>query len=112
MRRDIAGPCRVVGLVRSTADAAPLVVAALVLAALALRGGARRCRPPRRPRSYSITDVEIESQIQPDGTLVVREWRTFSFDGDFTFVYWELDESGSQGIEVIGASGPSRAPSR
>ena len=39
----------------------------------------------------------------------MREWRTLSFDGDFSRVYWELDESGSQGIEVLGASGPEGA---
>ena len=84
--------------VQGAAALVAVVLAALVVAAALVLPAAASAK------SYSITDVEIQSQIQPDGALVVREWRTFSFDGDFTFVYWELDEVGSQGIEVIGAS--------
>jgi uncharacterized membrane protein len=50
--------------------------------------------------SYAIIDVEIEARIETDGTLVVREWRRFR--GDYSRIIWELDEQGSQGIEVIG----------
>ena len=60
-------------------------------------------------KSYSVTDVEITSRIEADGTLVVQEWRTFDFSGDFTFVYWELEEADSQGIEIVGAGGPDGA---
>jgi Predicted membrane protein len=57
-------------------------------------------------KSYSVTAVDIEAEVQPDGTLVVTERRTFDFDGDYTFAFWELDVADSQGIEVLGMSGP------
>lgn len=83
---------------------------ALLVATLALACGSLLFAPAAaRAKDYSISDVEIQAQIQPDGTLMVREWRTFEFSGDFSFVYWELDEAGSEGFEVVGASGPEGA---
>jgi hypothetical protein len=65
--------------------------------------------PSADAKDYAIDEVEIEARIEPDGTLVVREWRTLTFSGDFSRVYWELDEKASEGIVVIGASGPEGA---
>ena len=57
-------------------------------------------------KSYEMTRVWIDAQVAPDGSMTVTEERTFDFDGDYTFAYWELDKGGSAGIEVLGVSGP------
>ncbi|HQG03127.1 MAG TPA: DUF2207 domain-containing protein, partial [Thermoleophilia bacterium] len=83
----------------------PALAAVLVLAAM-LAVAALLAPAAALAKSYSVTDVDIRSSIRPDGTLLVQEWRTFAFSGDFSFVYWELDKEDSEGIEVVGASGP------
>ncbi len=73
-----------------------LAVAAVVLASA----------EPALARSYSVSAVDIVAEVQPDGSMLVTERRTFEFDGAFTFVFWELDEADSAGVEVLGMSGP------
>jgi uncharacterized membrane protein len=48
----------------------------------------------------------VSARIQPDGDLVVREERTLTFEGDFSYVYWEYLTEGSQGIVIRRAGGP------
>ena len=75
-----------------------LIVLAAGLAALAAG--------PAAAKSFSIWDVTIDAQVLRNGDLRVHESRTLDFDGDFSFVYWDLSEEGSDGILVRGASGP------
>lgn len=59
-------------------------------------------------KSFSMPSVRIDALVGADGSLTVEEERTFSFDGDFTRVYWILDPpSGGvySGISVTGPSG-------
>ncbi len=41
-------------------------------------------------KNYRITDVNIYASLTTDGTLQVRERRTFEFKGSFKGVYWDL----------------------
>jgi uncharacterized membrane protein len=100
----LSTPRRVVDAVSRSRgrDAAAAVVVllttcALLLLALPATGFAK---------SYSMPEVVIEATVRADGAMVVRETRTFDFDGDFTFVYWDLESGGSTGIEVHAVSGP------
>ena len=77
-----------------------VLVALLATAALGLAAG------PAAAKDFAIRNVTIEAQVRPNGDLRVRESRTLEFDGDFSYVYWDLDATGSDGIEVLGASGP------
>jgi uncharacterized membrane protein len=77
---------------------------ALVLLAAAV--AALCAAAPAAAKSFSIDDVSVVSRIQPDGDLVVRESRTVTFGGAFSYVYWDYLTAGSEGIVVRGASGP------
>ena len=50
--------------------------------------------------------MRIDAAVRPNGDLRVTEQRTFSFDGNFHFVYWDISTEGSQGIKVLGVDGP------
>jgi uncharacterized membrane protein len=57
-------------------------------------------------KSYSMPSVAIQASVMPDGSMTVRETRTFDFNGSFTRVYWYLDKRQSSVIEVNSVSGP------
>ena len=61
---------------------------------------------PAYAKSYQMTRVEIVGEVAPDGSMLVTERRTFDFEGDYTFAYWELDKADSDGLEVIDLAGP------
>jgi uncharacterized membrane protein len=56
--------------------------------------------------SYSMPAVTIQAGVGPDGSMTVREARTFDFSGSFTRVYWYLDKGQSDGVKVSGVAGP------
>ncbi|MCX6364407.1 MAG: DUF2207 domain-containing protein [Actinobacteria bacterium] len=80
-----------------------LLAFALVLAAAC----AGLTAGPAAAKDYSVTDVVIDAQVQPNGNLKVHEARTLDFSGTFHYVYWDYATRGSQGVVVTGASGPS-----
>jgi uncharacterized membrane protein len=57
-------------------------------------------------KDFSITTVDIDATVRPNGDLRVHETRVLDFSGDFSFVYWDLSTMGSDGIDVTAASGP------
>ena len=61
---------------------------------------------PATAKDFSITTVDIDATVRPNGDLRVHETRVLDFSGDFSFVYWDLSTSGSDGIDVTAASGP------
>ncbi|MDY0341454.1 MAG: DUF2207 domain-containing protein, partial [Coriobacteriia bacterium] len=77
------------------------LVLALVLAGALLVGA-----PAAFAKSYEMTHVWIDAQVEPDGSMTVTEERTFDFSGEYTFAYWELDKGGSDGVEVLSVTGP------
>ena len=79
-----AAAAAVVGKARAALLAvAALVAFACVLVALApMQADAK---------SYSMPKVDIQAQVETDGSLHVVEQRTFDFDGDFTAVWWAFD---------------------
>ena len=42
-------------------------------------------------KSYTMPQVDIQAQLETDGTLHVVEQRTFDFDGSFSAVWWTLN---------------------
>lgn len=42
-------------------------------------------------KSYTMPKVDIQAQVETDGTLQVTEQRTFDFDGTYTAVWWTFD---------------------
>ena len=61
---------------------------------------------PAAAKDFSITTVNIDATVRPNGDLRVHETRVLDFDGDFSFVYWDLSTKGSSGVEVTAAGGP------
>jgi len=61
---------------------------------------------PAYAKSYRITRVDITAEVAPDGSMLVTEQRTFDFEGDYTFVFWELDVPAGTAIEVLDMAGP------
>ena len=55
-------------------------------------------------KSYSIDTVIIHAQLSDNGAMSVNEKRTFNFDGDFSYVYWEFPVDESQQINFTGLS--------
>lgn len=51
-------------------------------------------------REYEISSVEIEANVETDGSLVVREVREFDFDGSFHGVYWQIPTGRYEGRDI------------
>lgn len=58
-------------------------------------------------RSYTMPKVDIQAQLETDGSLHVIEQRTFEFDGDYTKLHWTFAqlptnaEVKANGVRVI-----------
>lgn len=92
----------------------PLGALPLLLAVVAVTLAAWLAAPSSAlAKSYEIPRVDIDATLQPDGTLVVTEDRTFSFDGSFNGVYWRLPAGDYEGrsvepqVESVGVVSPS-----
>ncbi|WP_258552584.1 DUF2207 domain-containing protein [Paraeggerthella sp.] len=58
---------------------------------IALAVGILACSPAYADaKSYTMPKVDIQAQVETDGSLHVVEQRAFDFSGDFTAVWWEL----------------------
>ena len=51
---------------------------------------------------YQMKPVEIDATVESDGTLNVYELRTFSFNGSYHGVYWNIPYGTYQGRQVAG----------
>lgn len=78
--------------------------ATALLAVLAIFVGALALPEVALAREYAISDVSIDATVEPDGTLLVTETRTFDFDGSFNGVYWDIptgyNSSNGKDVEV------------
>lgn len=54
-------------------------------------------------KSYRIDSVNMNAVIQPDGSMIVEETRTFDFNGSFKGVYWDDKLRPDQSLELIEA---------
>lgn len=70
-------------------DASRALMAAFVLAACLLLTLAFPA--PAHAKSYIMPEVDIQAQMETDGTLHVVEQRTFDFDGSYSAVWWTLN---------------------
>lgn len=62
-----------------------------VLAVMVALGALTSSPEKAYAKSYSMPEVDMTANIQPDGNLDVVEARTFDFDGAFTCVWWNLN---------------------
>ncbi len=63
-----------------------LIVVLLLAAAVALSVAASPMRADAK--SYTMPNVEIDAQLETDGSLHVVEQRTFEFEGSYSAVWW------------------------
>jgi uncharacterized membrane protein len=80
---------------------------ALVALVLLAAGAAALAAGPAAAKDFTITSVRVDATVKPNGDVRITDTRTLDFSGSFHFVYWDLSTRGSQGIEVLGASGPA-----
>jgi len=83
-----------------------LLLALCALVALAA-GAAALAAGPAAAKDFTITSVNIDAQVRPNGDVLITDTRTLDFSGTFHFVYWDLSTSGADAVKVLGASGPS-----
>ncbi|WP_080803950.1 DUF2207 domain-containing protein [Arabiibacter massiliensis] len=58
---------------------------------------------PALAKSYTMPKVDIQAQVETDGSLHVVEQRTFDFNGDFTAVFWPFGElADNSSIQING----------
>jgi uncharacterized membrane protein len=74
---------------------------------LVAAGAAALTAGPAAAKDFSITSVSVDATVKPNGDVRITDTRTLDFSGNFHFVYWDLSTQGSEGIEVLGASGPA-----
>ena len=82
-----------------------LLVFALLLALAA--GAAGLAAGPAAAKDFSITGIDVQAQVMPNGDVRITDTRTLDFNGSFHFVYWDLSQSGADAIKIQGASGPA-----
>lgn len=85
---------------------AQLLIVLFVTAVVAVAGVAFVLAGPTGAKEYTVRSVVIDATVRPNGDLRVRETRTLDFVGQFSYVYWDLNTKGSNGIEVKAAEGP------
>ncbi len=51
-------------------------------------------RSAHAAKSYRITGVSIDAQLRPDGSMEVKESRTFEFSGSFSYIFRTLSAQG------------------
>ena len=83
-----------------------LLVVALVAMLAAFAGLAALWSGPAAAKDFSITSVVIDATVRPNGDLRIHETRTLDFSGQFSYVYWDLNTKGSNGIQIKAAEGP------
>lgn len=67
---------------------------------------------PALAKSYAIPQVRIQAAVSSDGTMAVREVRTYRFSGSFSQAYQEFDlpaRSRMSDIALADENGPYRA---
>ncbi len=92
--------------VHRSARTARLLLALVALVLLAA-GAAALAAGPAAAKDFTITSVRVDATVKPNGDVRITDTRTLDFSGSFHFVYWDLSTRGSEGIEVLGASGPA-----
>ncbi len=80
---------------------------ALVALVLLAAGAAALAAGPAAAEDFTITSVRVDATVKSNGDVRITDTRTLDFSGSFHFVYWDLSTRGSEGIEVLGASGPA-----
>jgi uncharacterized membrane protein len=77
-------------------------------ALLALAAGAAGLAAgPAAANDFSITGIDVQAQVMPNGDVRVTDTRTLDFNGTFHYVYWDLSTRGADAVEIQGASGPA-----
>lgn len=56
---------------------------------------------PVLAKSYSFTRVEIDAQVDPDGSMWITEKRTFNFNGSFSWATYTLERRGWSAVTDV-----------
>jgi len=64
------------------------ILIAVVLTAGILAG----VSAPAEAKSYYFPKIDIDVTVRPDGSFEFREARSFEFDGDFTWAFYEVEK--------------------
>ena len=91
---------------RPQASRLVLVLVFALLLALAA-GAAGLAAGPAAAKDFSITSIDVQAQVMPNGDVSITDTRTLDFHGTFHYVYWDLSTSGADAVKVLGASGPA-----
>ena len=75
-----------------------LIGSLLVAAALLLTAG------PALAQEFELPSADVEIQVSPDGSLIVTERITFSFDGSFSGAYREIPLGSGESVSDVGVS--------
>jgi uncharacterized membrane protein len=75
---------------------------ALILVMVALACGL--AVEPARAKDHYFTRVQIQTRVNPDGSLAVTERRTFRFNGSFSWATYTLERRGWDAIADIGVA--------
>ena len=71
------------------------ILIAVVLTAGVLAG----VSAPAEAKSYYFPEIDIDVTVRPDGSFEFREARSFAFDGDFTWAFYEVEKVKTAGIK-------------
>ena len=55
-------------------------------------------------KEYSIPEIQVDVQINADGTITITEHRTYVYDGSYTWANYRLPKSGYSAIRDISVS--------
>jgi uncharacterized membrane protein len=70
---------------------------AVVLTAAVLAG----VSAPAEAKGYYFPEVSIDVTVRPDGSFEFREARSYEFDGDFTWAFYQVDKVRTAGGNMV-----------
>jgi uncharacterized membrane protein len=56
---------------------------------------------PAEAKGYYFPNVSIDVTVLPDGSFEFREARTYAFDGDFTWAFYQVDKVRTAGGDIV-----------
>lgn len=63
--------------------------------------GVMTWEPPLQAKEYTIPQINVDVQVNADGTVYITEEHTFAFDGEFSQAFYSIPKSGYSAIRNI-----------
>ena len=73
------------------------ILVAVVVTAAALAG----LSAPAEAKSYYFPKVDIDVTVRLDGSFEFREARSYAFDGDFTWAFYQVEKVRTAGGKTV-----------